>query len=124
VQQKFEWILLKFFSLPMVLLLAACAATAPAPRAGTASQAQQTLRPLETGAAFKLEIKGADQALRTLVQRHTLLQRWRDTSELDATETARLMALAERDTRELLATQGHFAPTSTRRCATTTTASP
>lgn len=101
--------LLKFFSLPMALLLAACAATAPAPRAGTASQTQQTLRPLETGAAFKLEIEGADQALRTLVQRHTLLQRWRDTSELDATETARLMALAERDTRELLATQGHFA---------------
>jgi translocation and assembly module TamA len=49
-------------------------------------------------------------ALRQLVERFSDLQRYRGVSDLDAFELERLMALAGRNARELLGTEGYFAP--------------
>lgn len=105
----FNGFLLKFLGLVPAVLLVACAATGTGPREAGAPEAQQAQREPGAPAAFTLHIEGADEPLRSLVRRHTLLRRWRDASDLDASEAARLMALVERDTRELLATQGYFA---------------
>ncbi|MDO5291078.1 MAG: BamA/TamA family outer membrane protein, partial [Pseudomonadota bacterium] len=62
------------------------------------------------GAAFDIRVDVADKALRELVQRHNELQRYRAVSDLDEAELARLLALAERDVRNLLGTEGYFSP--------------
>lgn len=62
-------------------------------------------------AAFDIRIECADDSLRTLVERYNTLQRYRVITDLDDVELARLMALAERNVRELLGTEGYFAPT-------------
>lgn len=59
--------------------------------------------------AFTLDLRAPD-SVRPLLQRHLQLQRYRQLSDLDDAELARLLLLAERDARELLATQGYFAP--------------
>jgi translocation and assembly module TamA len=59
--------------------------------------------------AFVLDLQ-APPAVRPLLERHLDLQRYRQVSDLDDAELARLLVLAERDTRELLATQGYFTP--------------
>ncbi|MEZ5607411.1 MAG: autotransporter assembly complex family protein [Burkholderiaceae bacterium] len=61
--------------------------------------------------AFDIRVECADPALRQLVERFNSLRRYRAVSDLDAFELQRLMALAERNARELLATEGYFAPT-------------
>ena len=59
--------------------------------------------------SFMLELR-APPAVRPLLERHLELQRYRQVSDLDDAELTRLLRLAERDARELLATQGYFAP--------------
>jgi translocation and assembly module TamA len=52
----------------------------------------------------------APDPLRELLERNLELRRYREVSDLDDAEIARLVVLAEKDARELLATQGYFAP--------------
>ncbi|WP_226986074.1 autotransporter assembly complex protein TamA [Ramlibacter tataouinensis] len=59
--------------------------------------------------SFDLEVRAPDDA-RELLERHLELRRYREVSDLDEAELARLLVLAERDARELLATQGWFNP--------------
>lgn len=59
--------------------------------------------------AFTLDLRAPD-SVRPLLQRHLELQRYSQVSDLDDAELARLLLLAERNARELLATQGYFAP--------------
>lgn len=59
--------------------------------------------------AFDLVIRAPD-GLRQLLERHLELRRYRQVEDLDDAEIARLIVLAEKDARELLATQGFFAP--------------
>jgi translocation and assembly module TamA len=60
--------------------------------------------------AFDLVVRAPDP-LRELLERNLELRRYREVSDLDDAEIARLIVLAEKDARELLATQGYFAPT-------------
>ena len=60
-------------------------------------------------AAFDLVIR-APEPLRELLERNLELRRYREVEDLDDAEIARLTVLAEKDARELLATQGYFAP--------------
>lgn len=92
------------------LLAAACLTTvlgsAPAhaqpAESGTAVDAAS--RP-----AFEIDIR-APEALRELLATHLELRRYREVSDLDESELARLLVLAERDARQLLGTQGYFTP--------------
>lgn len=59
--------------------------------------------------SFDLVVRAPD-ALRTLLETHLELRRYREVSDLDDAEIARLVVLAEKDARELLATQGYFTP--------------
>lgn len=59
--------------------------------------------------AFDLVVRAPDP-LRELLERNLELRRYREVSDLDDAEVARLIVLAEKDARELLATQGYFAP--------------
>jgi translocation and assembly module TamA len=73
--------------------------------------------------AFDIRVEAADAHLRALIERHNELQRYRVVADLDDSELARLLALAERDVRRLLATEGYFNPEVTLRrvdapCAT------
>lgn len=52
----------------------------------------------------------APQAVRSLLMEHLELGRYREVSDLDEAELARLLALTERDTRRLLGTLGLFNP--------------
>ncbi len=62
--------------------------------------------------AFDLRIV-APPSLTELLTRHLELQRYRSLTDLDSTELARLLQAADRNTRDLLATRGYFAPTVT-----------
>ena len=59
--------------------------------------------------AFDLVVRAPDP-LRQLLEKHLELRRYREVSDLDDAEIARLIVLADQDARELLATQGYFAP--------------
>jgi translocation and assembly module TamA len=59
--------------------------------------------------AFDLVVRAPD-ALRELLERHLELRRYQEVSDLDDAELARLVLLADKDARELLATQGYFSP--------------
>lgn len=59
--------------------------------------------------AFDLVVR-APEPLQELLERNLELRRYREVSDLDDAEIARLIVLAEKDARELLATQGYFAP--------------
>jgi translocation and assembly module TamA len=87
-------------------LLAASSSLAIAlwPPAASAQQSREQQQP-----SFDLTIR-APQPLRGLLERHLELRRYREVSDLDDAEIARLLVLAEKDARELLATQGYFAP--------------
>ncbi|MDO5692593.1 MAG: BamA/TamA family outer membrane protein [Pseudomonadota bacterium] len=60
--------------------------------------------------AFDIRVEAEDKDLRELIERHNELQRYRAVTDLDAAEFARLMALVERDVRNLLGTEGYFSP--------------
>jgi translocation and assembly module TamA len=70
---------------------------------GVAAQ-QQPHKP-----AFDLVVR-APEDLRELLERNMELRRYREVTDLDDAELARLIVLGEKDARELLATQGYFAP--------------
>ena len=59
--------------------------------------------------AFDLVVRAPDP-LRELLENNLELRRYREVSDLDDAEIARLVVLGERDARELLATQGYFNP--------------
>ena len=61
------------------------------------------------GPAFDLVVRAPDN-LRELLERNLELRRYREVTDLDDAEIARLIVLADKDARELLATQGYFAP--------------
>jgi translocation and assembly module TamA len=87
-----------------LLCLAGCAALQPAPEADAAPQ-----EPVAASPSFDIVIN-APQQVRTLLERHLELRRYREVSDLDEAELARLITMAERDVRELMATLGYFSP--------------
>ncbi len=60
--------------------------------------------------AFVLDIE-APEEVRALLQRHLELQRYRDLTDLEDSELARLLTAARQNAQELLATLGYFSPT-------------
>ncbi|HQD47790.1 MAG TPA: autotransporter assembly complex family protein [Ottowia sp.] len=107
--------------LALALALPGCALLrpgddAPAGADGRAETSQTAASATNTGgapaaSAFDIRVESADEDLRALVARHNDLQRYRAITDLDETEMARLMALTERDARNLLGTEGYFNPT-------------
>jgi len=86
-------------------LLCHAPASAQAPAAPTSSGGvDAAARP-----SFELEVR-APQPLRSLLERHLDLRRYREVSDLDDAEIARLVTLAEKEVRELAATLGYFSP--------------
>ena len=68
--------------------------------------------PAQTGTvalAFDIEIR-APKAIQDYLQRHIELSRYRELSDLDANELARLLAAAQGNVQELLGTLGYFSP--------------
>ena len=59
--------------------------------------------------AFDLVVR-APAPLKELLEKHLELRRYREVTDLDDAEIARLVVLADKDARELLATQGYFMP--------------
>lgn len=59
--------------------------------------------------AFDLVVR-APGPLKDLLEKHLELRRYREVTDLDDAEIARLIVLADKDARELLATQGYFTP--------------
>jgi translocation and assembly module TamA len=59
--------------------------------------------------AFDLVVR-APEPLKELLEKNLELRRYREVSDLDDAEVARLVVVAEKDARELLATQGYFTP--------------
>ncbi len=59
--------------------------------------------------AFDLVVR-APAPLKELLEKHLELRRYREVTDLDDAEIARLIVLADKDARELLATQGYFSP--------------
>lgn len=60
--------------------------------------------------AFTIDVRAPD-AVRDLLQKHLELNRYRAVTDLSDSEMTRLLVLAERDARNLIATQGYFSPT-------------
>src|SRR5947207_7956907 len=61
------------------------------------------------GPSFNIDIR-APGPLKDLLVREIELRRYREVSDLDDAELARLITAAERNVRELVATQGYFDP--------------
>ena len=59
--------------------------------------------------AFDIDIQ-APPEIKDYLQRHMELQRYRELSDLDASELARLLSAAQSDVKDLLGTLGYFAP--------------
>ena len=59
--------------------------------------------------AFDIEIQ-APPEIKDYLQRHIELQRYRELSDLDASELARLLTAAQSNVKDLLGTLGYFAP--------------
>ncbi|WP_255428232.1 autotransporter assembly complex protein TamA [Ramlibacter cellulosilyticus] len=59
--------------------------------------------------AFDLVVRAPDP-LKEILENNLELRRYREVSDLDDAEIARLVVLGEKDARELLATQGYFDP--------------
>lgn len=100
----------------LAALLAACAlasgcatserqsgasSTTPA-NAGTEAAADQAR-------AFEVDVRAPDD-IRSYLERHLDLMRYRALADLDDTELERLVIAADRNTRDLLGTQGYFSP--------------
>jgi translocation and assembly module TamA len=61
------------------------------------------------GPSFNIDVR-APKELRDVISRNIELRRYREVADLDDTELARLVTAAERNVRELVATQGYFNP--------------
>lgn len=61
------------------------------------------------GPSFNIDVR-APRDLKELLERDLELRRYREVTDLDDAELARLIASAERNARELVATQGYFDP--------------
>lgn len=61
------------------------------------------------GPSFNIDVR-APKELRDVISRNIELQRYREVADLDDAELARLITSAERNVRELVATQGYFDP--------------
>jgi translocation and assembly module TamA len=85
-----------------VLVLIALAAL-PASAQEPAAPAPAT--PRAGAPSFDIDLR-APATVRPLLDEHMELRRYREVSDLDDAELARLMVLAERDVRELVATLG------------------
>lgn len=91
-------------------LIAGCAAPSGPSKPADAVGAEAADGKTEARPAFDIRVQCANEDLRRLVEEHNELRRYRAVGDLDATELERLMALGQRDVRQLLATQGYFAP--------------
>src|SRR5437868_8716640 len=60
-------------------------------------------------AAFNIDVR-APKEVHDVIERNIELRRYREVTDLDDTELARLMTSTERNVRELVATQGYFNP--------------
>lgn len=72
--------------------------------------AAHALAQAEPASSFDLQIKAPD-SVRSLLEKHMQLQRYRAVTDLDARELEQLLTLARRDVEDLLGTLGHFSPT-------------
>lgn len=98
---SFLFLVVRPIARPLVLgLLCLCALV------GSAAHAQE---PADAPSAFALEVD-APAPLAEGLLRHLELQRYKSLPDLDAGELQRLVAAADLQARELLATWGHFAP--------------
>lgn len=61
-------------------------------------------------ATFTVEVQSENKAVRELIDRHLELKRYAAVADLDEDELKRLMALSEKDARNLLGTMGYFNP--------------
>jgi translocation and assembly module TamA len=87
----------------VLIALAALPASAQEPAAPAAAT------PRAGAPSFDIDLR-APATVRPLLDEHMELRRYREVSDLDDAELARLMVLAERDVRELVATLGYFDP--------------
>jgi translocation and assembly module TamA len=95
---------------PFLFLLCALLALACGPLAAQDAPAGET-EPKHPAATESFEIRiQAPDAIKTLLEKHLELRRYREVSDLDDTELARLLTLAEADVRELVGTLGYFSP--------------
>jgi translocation and assembly module TamA len=65
--------------------------------------------PARAGPSFSVEVR-APSSVKPLLERHLELWRYREVTDLDDAELARLILMAERDVRELVGTVGFFDP--------------
>src|SRR5436190_2121433 len=79
------------------------AAAQPVPAASPAAETASG-RP-----SFDIDIH-APSAVKTLLERHLELRRYREVTDLDDAELARLVAITEGNVRELVGTLGYFSP--------------
>jgi translocation and assembly module TamA len=92
------------------VVVASCCAS-PALAQDTAAPASVPgAQPARAGTpSFDIDLRAPD-SVKPLLEQHMELRRYREVSDLDDAELARLMVLAERDVRELVATLGFFDP--------------
>jgi translocation and assembly module TamA len=88
----------------LLAVLAGCAT-----RAAEQADAAKTEGAAAQGPSFSIDVR-APKAIREILDRHLELRRYREVSDLDDAELARLTAQAERNVRELVGTQGYFDP--------------
>jgi len=62
-----------------------------------------------SGPSFNIDVR-APREIKSLLEEHLELQRYREVTDLDDSELARLIAVAERNVRELVGTLGYFDP--------------
>jgi translocation and assembly module TamA len=102
--------------LTAALLLAASGAgvalaqeAAPAVAEPPSQAAAATAPASPPGPSFQIDIR-APASVKPMLDQHLELRRYREVSDLDDAELARLIVLAERDVRELVGTLGYFEP--------------
>ena len=90
-------------------LRAAVRIVAAAALAAGAALAQEPATPAPDGPSFAIEIR-APANVRSVLQQHLELQRYREVTDLDDAELARLIEMAQANVRELVGTLGYFDP--------------
>ena len=83
--------------------------TSGSPEAPLADEAAPAATAAPASSAFEIHIDAPDD-IKQLLTRHLELQRYRELTDLNDDELARLMTLAEQDTRQLVGTLGYFSP--------------